>query len=280
MSDYGFATYDEKTGKVSEKINSKYPIFGPEYRGIVEQFKTIHIEDVTEASVEDLPSVSIPIPTDAECWMDGQDHYYGANGGPQGYFDEMVYSYKHGFKKRPLGYAIITGKLKLNRRYVLVQDQVSGMSMGGDFRVPVSGDGTATFNLMLSPDMGSMTQSGMGDNNEWENPITVRKDGDVNKNIIIPNACDNSFVKPFIYHLDFENGEAVDQSPYRVEIDDEYVKIYRRSFWGKTVRRAYQTYPSYAAYNVNQTITVVDDYAGSSLDVTIYLVPYSLEDLG
>ena len=285
MSDYGFATYDDRTGRVSEKINSKYPVFGPEYKKISTQYKTVKIFDTTVNSTEDLPSSGVTIPTDNECYWIGQDHYFGENGGPQGiYEDTCIYSYEHGFKKRPLGYAIITGKLVRNLRYTLVQDQVSGMDMGGDFRVPLSGDGSITDNIELAPKMGKMMQLAIGVNDAWVDPSVmvskVAQGGVTTRDIIIKDSCDNAFVRPLYYHIAYDNGQPVDQSPYRVEITDTEVKIYRRTFWYDSIARAYQTAPSYARYNVNQRTKLVEDYAGSMLDVTLYLVPYNMEDLG
>lgn len=285
MSDYGFATYDERTGRVSEKINSKYPIFGPEYKNISNQYKTIKIFDTKVNKISDLPSSGVTIPTDGECYWISQDHYFGENGGPQGiYEDKCIYSYKHGFKKRPLGYAIITGTLVRNLRYVLQQNQVSGMNMGGTFRVPLSGDGVITSNIELAPRMGEISQLTISAGEPWVDPAVavskVAQGGVATRDIIIKDVCDNAFVRFLYYHIANSGGQPVDQSPYRVEITDTEVKIYRRTFWYDSIARAYQTAPSYAAYNVNQRTKLVEDYAGSSLDVTLYLVPYSLEDLG
>lgn len=285
MSDYGFATYDERTGRVSEKINSKYPIFGPEYKNISTQYKTIKIFDTKVNKISDLPSSGVTIPTDGECYWISQDHYFGENGGPQGiYEDKCIYSYKHGFKKRPLGYAIITGTLVRNLRYVLQQNQVSGMNMGGTFRVPLSGDGVITSNIELAPRMGKISQLTISAGEPWVDPEVavskVAQGGVATRDIIIKDVCDNAFVRFLYYHIANSGGQPVDQSPYRVEITDTEVKIYRRTFWYDSIARAYQTAPSYATYNVNQRTKLVEDYAGSRLEVTIYLVPYSLEDLG
>ena len=51
MSDYGFATYDEKNPKKRlGTINSKWPIFGPKYANISKTFKTVHINDTYSPS--------------------------------------------------------------------------------------------------------------------------------------------------------------------------------------------------------------------------------------
>lgn len=276
MSDYGFATYDEKTGRISEKINSKYPVFGPEYRNIAKQFKTFRLVDTTQNAVR---TASVSVPTNDECYWIGQDHYFGENE-YRDYYEELVASYEHGMKQRPLGYALITGTLVRNQRYSLVQTQVSGMSMGGNFSL----SGTLSRTISLAPKMGEMAQTGSSDIQMWDNAdISVNKlqnGATAGSAIIIPNACDEAFVRNVSYHVLFDGSDRIPQEPFRVEITDTEVKIYRRIFWYDGIARAYQTAPSYATYNVNQRLKVIEDYAGSTLDVTIYLVPYSLEDLG
>lgn len=276
MSDYGFATYDEKTGRIGDKINSKYPIFGPEYKNIATQYKTLKLSDSTTNQVR---TASVAVPTDDECYWIGDDHYFGENS-YMGYYDEMVASYKHNLNYRPLGYAVITGRLTRNQRYTLVQTQVSGMSMGGNFNM----SGTITENITLGPKMGTMVSIGQNERTVGQDvSVMVNKlqyGGQSGKEIIIPDACDDAFVRPIEYHLLSDGTDMIDQCPFRVEITDTEVKVYRRIFWYDGIARAYQTAPSYARYNVNQRTKIIEDYAGSSLDVTIYLVPYNMEDLG
>lgn len=283
MSDYGFATYDERTGRVSEKINSKYPIFGPEYRNIANQYKTISLTDTKVNKVSDLPSSGVTVPTDGECWETSYEHYFGENGGPQGiYKDEIIYRAPHGFKKRPLGYVIITGTLVMNFRYVLEQDQVSGMDMGGYFRVPLSGDGTLSQSYGLAPRMSELAPLSNTAGIPWDNPYVnvIKANSGSTDGIVIKDSCDNDFVRPLSVNILYDGTAPVDQSPYRVEMDDTEIKIYRRTFWYDSIARAYQAAPSYARYNVNQRTKIVSDYAGTHLDVTLYLVPYNMEDLG
>ena len=281
MSDYGFATYDERTGRLSEKINSKYPIFGPEYKNIASQYKTISLVDTKVNKVSSLPSSGVTIPTDNECWEVRPDTHYGENGGPQGiYRDEIIYQAPHGFKKRPLGYAVITGTLVMNFRYVLVQDQVSGLDMGGDFRVPYSGEGTLSYSYGLAPSMGKLAPLSNTVVIPWNDPYVnvIKANSGSTDGIIIKNGCDNAFVRPLEVNTLYNGTSPVDQSPYRVVIDDTEVKIYRRTFWHDSIARVYYNY-QFSNYNVNQRTKIVSDYAGTHLDVTLYLVPYSMEDL-
>lgn len=273
MSDYGFATYDDKTGKIAEKISYKYPIFGPEYRNIATQYKTIHINDTKVNSVR---SASLTVPNMIYQYSytgTAYDIYYGDSYYVSNY-DELVYRYEHGFKKRPMGYAIITGNLVRNTRTKLVQTVVAGSNVGGNFTVtPIF-----TSSVGLAPDRNGLKELGVVDIPMWNsNILTVKRlsDGGVTgKDIIIPNACMGIFGDyPNLTDVKGSNTKA----PYRVEIDDTYVKIYRNISWADhLVRAGYQN----ATLDVRERTQAIEDYAGSSLDVTLYLVPYSLEDLG
>lgn len=276
MSDYGFATYDDKTGRVGEKINSKYPVFGPEYNKIATEYKTIRLVDTTEretqeASIE-VPDILSPI---------GIDLYAGTND-YRGYIDELVYSYEHNMGKRPMGYAIITGNLVRNQRYKLIQDYLGGnIDVGGDFESPMSGEGTLTQSVGLAPEMGGMLELGTGDYQLWEDSIiTVAKVSNMppgGQAIAIKDSCSYAFSREYSYH-----NTDVDQNPYRVEITDTEVKIYRRTFWYDAITRVYFDGVGddiYYWYNVTQRVKVMEDFAGSVVDVTVYLAPYSSEDL-
>lgn len=96
-------------------------------------------------------------------------------------------------------------------------------------------------------------------------------DGGVSgRDIIIPNACLGVFGS---YPNTIDLG--IGPNPYRVEIDDEKVYIYRSVKWtDHLVRAGYKN----NTLDIRQRTQAIEDYAGSSIDVTIYLTPYSLED--
>jgi hypothetical protein len=84
---------------------------------------------------------------------------------------------------------------------------------------------------------------------------------------------------------------------YSVEIDDEWVVLYRTTYYNEYVARfAWATRQviyrntgsgwvktsdvTTTKADVTQRVRMIDDYAGSNLDITVYLVPYNMEDLG
>lgn len=282
MSDYGFATYDERTGNIAEKINSKYPIFGPDYANIKDHFRTTHIECVSQNSVK-TASISVPSPT--EDWEDydtGETYKYG-DVEYGSYDDVLVTKYKHGYHKRPLGYYLITGSITKNTHYTLQQVQTSG-SVGGNFTL----SGTITETENLTPKRSDMkgTVSG-GAMDIWNyGYIQVEKEPPIwDDSVIIPNAC----MGIFTWYMNGSDVHWVQQNDpdfpademfrgcFWVTIDDEYVYIWQRTFWTDHIFNARRTSsPNAQAY---QRTKAIEDYAGSSVDVTVYLMPYSMEDL-
>jgi hypothetical protein len=300
MSDYGFATYDEKTGRVSEKINSKYPIFGPEYKNISKQYRTLIL---TDSTVNTVRTASISVPA-TDVFYDWSDEYNsGVKTGVSeygSYYDTVVAEYEHGFKKRPFGYATVTGTLRRNDRYTLVQAQQRG-SIGGNFSL----SGTLTTSATLMPKMNTLAVLGSGDIPLWSynvvQPKSLAEGGVSGVNIIIPNACSSAFsswpnqsdvhigrpgTDPYSSDAggggsagsDFESGK--DVIPFWVEITDTKVKVYRRIFWVDHILNVRHIVSGSTIDLANQRTKVIEDYAGSRLEVTIYLVPYNMEDLG
>ena len=327
MSDYGFATYDERTGKVSEKINSKYPIFGPEYRNIATQYKTIHISDLT---VKNVKPQTLPNPEPDSEWdfsstvneySSGGVQFqrwfynyqnYGFNSSNGGVEKREIYRYKHGFRKRPLGYYTITGNFKINNRAVLTQNVLvnnTGTSVGGEIPSLETVD-TTSYNIiprMNKFELNSANGSSISDNYPIENIYTTKASGLGTSYIRLPQTCFNFFVtsekspsnvySPCAYTTDTAKSPINITDRYSVEIDDEWVVLYRTTYYNEYVARfAWAT--RQAIYentgsgwrktsdvtttkaDVVQRVRMVDDYAGSDLDITVYLVPYNMEDLG
>ena len=326
MSDYGFATYDEKTGRLSEKINSKYPIFGPEYRKIATQYKTIHVNDIT---VKNVKPQTLPNPEPDLEWDFSQtvNEYsaggvqyrryfynyqnYGFNSSNGGVEKREIYRYKHGFSKRPLGYYVITGDFKINNRAVLKQDILvnnTGVSVGGT--TPLETVDTTGYsviprmNRLVLNDAGG---SGVQDNFPIENIYTTKTAGLGTSYIRLPQACFNFFVSsekspsgvfsPCAYTTDVAKNPVDSTDRYSVEIDDEWVVLYRTTYYNEYAARfAWATRQTIyentgsgwrktsdvttTQADVTQRVRMVDDYAGSNLDITVYLVPYNMEDLG
>lgn len=290
MSDYGFATYDEKTGQMSEKINSKYPVFGPEYNNIAKQFKSYSMVD---AHVNSVRTAVLSTPTDLYPIVWDYETNSGINEGYDetcGWIETEILSYEHGMKKRPLGYYYISGTYVKNYRYRLGQNQTKGgSSIGGTFNVPDSGDGTLTISGNVYPKLSGISLGGSINDSSYANQditldtIEVMKQSSATgkKVIPIPNSCLSQFAVPIAVqsyrYLDPDN--PLPNDPYYVVIDDKKVHIYRRVFWIETIRREQVVVSGNVTDDAYQRVRVIEDYAGSNLDITVYLVPYNMEDL-
>lgn len=292
MSDYGFATYDEKTGRIAEKINSKYPIFGPEYNKIAAQYRTTALHDTSVNEVRDavlsVPSADTPISWD-----------YSTNSGVKegfaetyGVIETEVASYEHNIGKRPFGYYYISGNYNKNYRYILNQVQtVGGSSVGGTFNVPYSGDGVLNIAGYVYPKISGIDLGGSINDSSYANlditlssvKILKQSEASGKKVIVIPNSCIGQFNRQ-VYNVQAARYDdpmnLLPNDPYYVTIDDKMVHIYRRVFWIENIRRE-KIYVSGSVVNdVYQRLRVIEDYAGTDLNITVYLVPYNLEDLG
>lgn len=275
MSDYGFATFDEKTGRNEMKINSKWPVFGPEYSKIAQQFKTIHLTDTVSKSVK-TASLSVPALTyNFTGYGTSYDIWYGESIYTT-YVDEEIYRYEHGFKFRPLGYYTIAGNLNKNIRVNLVQTDVAGgANYGGNFTV----NQVLTKTGMALPVRNGMREATAGFTMLWDSslviPMSQSAGGTASNNVIIPNSClgiFSSYPNTMELHRDYD----ANYTPYRVEIDGTYVRVIRRTAWGDHIVRAgYQN----GNLNIRQRTKAIEDYAGTTLDITVYLIPYSMEDI-
>lgn len=275
MSDYGFATFDEKTGRNEMKINSKWPVFGPEYSKIAQQFKTIHLTDTVSKTVQ-TASLSVPALThNFTGYGTSYDIWYGESIYTT-YVDEEIYKYEHGFKFRPLGYYTIAGNLTKNIRVNLVQTNVAGgANYGGNFTINT----VLSKSAMVVPERNGMREATNAYNTLWASslviPMSQSAGGTASKNVIIPNSClgiFSSYPNTTELHRDYD----ANYTPYRVEIDDTYVRVIRRTAWGDHIVRAgYQN----GNLNIRQRTKAIEDYAGTTLDITVYLIPYSMEDI-
>lgn len=275
MSDYGFATFDEKTGRNEMKINSKWPVFGPEYSKIAQQFKTIHLTDTVSKTVQ-TASLSIPALTyNFTGYGTSYDIWYGESIYTT-YVDEEIYKYEHGFKFRPLGYYTIAGNLTKNIRVNLVQTNVAGgANYGGNFTINT----VLSKSAMVVPERNGMREATNANNTLWTSslvvPMSQNAGGTASDNVIIPNSClgiFSSYPNTTELHSDYN----ANWTPYRVEIDNTYVRVIRRTAWGDHIVRAgYQN----GNLNIRQRTKAIEDYAGTTLDITVYLIPYSMEDI-
>lgn len=281
MSDYGFATYDEKNPKKRlGTINSKWPIFGPKYVDISRAFKTIHINDTYSPSYK--TGTATPVIPSGEYYASTEKRWNEK---------QLIHQFEHGYKFRPVGYAVFSGDLVVNVKCTITQTEVitgSTSSYGGNFTL----DGLATQSIPILPAVrGQMKASyvstsyspaELGLGSYFFGIQDIGGYGGARGDIKVPNSCLSAIKRDYIVASDYLGGGSV---PYVVEIDDKYVKIYRNTYWLDFWLKFYSSYnsPSYPQLNythsVDDRIKGATSYAGTSIDCTIYLSPYSLEEL-
>lgn len=268
MSNYGFATYDDKTKSLLGSVNSKWPIFGPEYNSISKCFKTIHLSDITEQNyITGNPSTPTGLNYD----------YWGIDSGKS---KQLIFQIEHGFNFRPIGYAFFNGDVKRTSKIQVSQSEVIGSGwsageFGGNFTL--SGQGSDS--VLARPDIVSQIIEGedTGDFTFFNFDYVIVGDSstEYTPTLRIPNNCLGIF-KTFYSLISGDKNV-----PYSVEIDGKYVKIYRYIDWidYKGRYRYISSYSSTYDYDINQRIKAITSYSGTELDCTVYLCPYSMEDL-
>lgn len=270
MSDYGFATYDDKNVKRRlGVVNSKWPIFGPKYADIGRCFKTIHI---TDTYTPDYKTASLNNPGDA-----GYTEY-------RWHEKQLIKQFEHKMGFRPVGYAFFSGNIILNVKCTITQtENRNGIaSAGGYFTL----NGNARQDMPVLPSMSKQmvpsyvsTGNGMGelqlDNYYFGITDYAGHSYATRSDIIVPDACLGTIKMDFVVANEWYGGA---EYPYVVEIDDKYVKIYRNMYWLDHWSRNYISYNS-SYREVNDRIKGASYYAGTELDCTVYLCPYRMEDL-
>lgn len=281
MSDYGFATYDEKNPKKRlGTINSKWPIFGPKYVDISRAFKTIHINDTYTPSYKTGTATPV-IPSGG----------YYASTEKRWHEKQLIHQFEHGYNFRPVGYAVFSGDLVVNVKCTITQnDVITGNTSyyGGNFTL----DGLATQSIPILPAVrGQMkasyistayspTELGLG--KYFFGIQDTGGYGGVRGDIRVPDSCLSVIKRDYTVADDYIGDGDV---PYVVEIDEKYVKIYRNTYWLDFWLKWYSSYydASYPQFNfthsIDDRIKGATSYAGTSIDCTIYLAPYSLEEM-
>lgn len=275
MSDYGFKTID-KSNAVA--INAKNPLFGFDMGHKPRPYKTFRIIDnKTNPFVSGSVSVPSITPTQAVAWSYKDSSDYGS-------VRELIFQEKHGYNFRPVGYATITGTLNFSKSVSIEQDEVTVSStfgtFGGDYSTTV--DKTVATGAHILPLAGSKFFVA-----EYPTSLTVfapvvRLDpadyiGTVFHDDIL------FWMKYYLTNIQIPN--IMLEPPmdlYEVEIDDEYIYIYRTYWWSDTIRRVVQAnspVTSPLLNDVREHIKVVNQTTGSMVDVTVYLAPYPIEEL-
>lgn len=266
MADYGFATYNPRTKKLDGEVNSKYPIFGPKYNSIATQFKTFHLNDTYSLPIQ---TASLSLPAKG---FDGQV----TSSSYHAYIKTLIKQIPHGGKngKIPLGYITMTGNIVKNTRSNIQFTKAVDV-------VPVfcdaftkTGSFTTTFPAMSAVGEGLRdTTSGTSFSGFSQNYVPYPT---------FPNNYPTELSDYFGQIIPGNNSSVQDADyterfPYSVEVDSQYIKIYRWSYWCDIYTR--EVMGSGDFFDVRTRTKGTVDYAGSTMDFTIYLCPYSLEDL-
>jgi len=274
MSDYGFATYDGTPhSRLKGVVNSKWPIFGPKYTDISRCYKTFHLSDTT-TNVASIVDLGLTEPTSNHQVVDAYRYY-----------KEEVFRTPHGYSKRPMGYAIFTGNVVKNVRGWINQYHTGGdPAYGGDFTL--NGVHSATIPVVSS--MQKQMQTAYTSSGYDPRALTLTDsfftiydgstyfpDGDIK----VPTAVVSSVKKNYgMYDGNDPDyvpmpGEGV-RPPYSVEITDTDIVIYRHVY-----KLEYWTRTDSGSTRVYDLIKGVTDTAGSEVDATVILCPYTMEDL-
>lgn len=288
---YGLATFDERTGRVAMKINSKWPVYGPEYKNIASQFRTIHISDTKQFAIQTYSG--LPMPPTNLTWANGLKY------GVAGHFSQIVEvmaKWEHGLGFKPMGYATYSGSLSRQTRANAVQTSPTG-ELGGNWTVNTV---KVDKGEMLPDVRGAMatTIGGAGiafyfwDVN-YVGLTTLPNEVYWTGNwVVVPSGTIPLILEESSYDLhnktwgelgltDRWNFDANQRScPYYVEFDEKYVTVYRRVFWGDKIVNLFDpVYASSSSNNITCRVKAIEDWAGSEVDVNVYIVPYRLEDL-
>lgn len=275
MSDYGFATYDEKNSRRRiASINSKWPIFGPEYNNIANAYKTYHITDTTSSVAKNV-NLGISKPT-ASFSVNSAYHY-----------DKIeVFRTKHGFKKRPMGYATFLGNIEKNVRCYINQYHEGGSGgFGGDFEL--SGVNNATipiFSSMQFPMSTAYTSTGYDPlETTLEDSVFTIYDGSSyfpRGDLRVPTDVVSRVKTTYVMYDGNDPddipvpGGGYSLPPYSVEITDTdlilYKNVYSCDVWWRFDNGSSRIY---------DRIKGITDFAGSEVDITVFLCPYTMEDL-
>lgn len=275
MSDYGFATYDEKNSKRRiASINSKWPIFGPEYNKISNAYKTYHISDTTSSVAKNV-NLGISKPTSSNPVTSA--HHY----------DKIeVFRTKHGFRKRPMGYATFLGNAVKNVRCYIRQYHEGGSGgLGGDFELSgVNNAVIPVFSSMQFPMSTAYTSSGYDPQaTTLEDSRFTIYDGSSyfpRGNLRVPTDCASAIKTTYTMY----NGNDPDYipvpmasyslPPYSVEITDTDVVVYKNVYTCDVWWRF-----NSGSSRIYDRIKGITDFAGSEIDITVFLCPYTVEDL-
>lgn len=309
MSDYGFKTLKNGTNDLKDvAINAKYPIMGFDLSHSPSAYVSFHITDSKTnpiANASNTPGYSAPsLPSVSSL---GELPYWFSNGGSDrrwvkggsnytyGYVKKEIYRYKHGYNFRPACYGTITGKLnqKLTTNAI---GNASGTNPSGKiwYRGTLS---NSNYNLMSSFNTTSESATlGSGQLFPYMNGMKTIYGPDARSHRFVyllaydevPTTSQQNDIKSIINFLTnlYFNKTVSGEYPYSFEVDEEYIKIYRTYYWCEIYGRVYfdETFwddDFYWRIELKDYLRtkMVEQLAGSEIDINIMLFPYQMEDL-
>lgn len=310
MSDYGFKTL--KSGKERPKdiaINAKYTNIGFDLRHKPTPFITVSINDTrtnpyaTNGTRGYNPTTKPELSQLTNTGLYYYDYFnnpfpvLGKANKTYGAIDEVIYRVEHGYNFRPAGYAIYTGKLNYNLQKNIVGTPIAGQNIvtadgytESDYNwnlmrpfnttttTPIIVDGT------LTPKMNVMKAKYVDVINDHNFQYTIRP-SDVPTTSII-----NNLIKDAVFNFSMKELQLqlVDdyKFPFWIEVDDKYITVYRTYYWCEMWGRLYMRSQSNrgsisaSAYIEDEfKIKMVEQTYGSTVDITVMLFPYKMEDI-
>lgn len=315
MADYGFKVMRENSKKTTGAgvvLNAKNPMLGFALGKKPATYFTVHISDTSTNSFADNSTegyVEPTVPTGSDLVTMTSPNYTPMNGVDivsvsenrslcgankvSGMGRELIYERKHGLGYKPAWYSIFSGDLKLSitcRNIGIPQAGTYNFSRrGGGYSISDPWARMAAFDtttntsysyLKNSPSMGVL-DAGM---------IMA----DYISAYSIPTASnDDAWYVQYAVSMNIPRmaeEEFDGWGPYVVEVDEEYVRIYRQYLWLEAYGRVYRRYTTYGTvsgtgydsdWHMDARLRqkMVSQTTGTELDITIMLMPYSLEDL-
>lgn len=277
MSNYGFFTKD-KQNKIA--INAKYPTFGFDMAHKPRAFKTFRVRDNKTSPIHsgDVSVPSVPTTTTGT-WQQRSSIDSGT-------VRELVKKVKHGYNFRPVGYAVISGTWNASANVEITQNQVNatyGGDYGGDYTVTTTK--TLQSDEILIPNMSGKLYASF--TTVYVAPPMVTLHQSDFSGTIFPFDAFKTIICGYGTYGSIYGADPISHPEFQglppaieVEIDDEYIYIYRTYWWSDELRRAAFVGGDHNIYDdVRERVKIATQYTGSVYDITVFLCPFPLDDL-
>jgi hypothetical protein len=265
MSDYGFSTKDQNGDNA---INAKNPIFGFDMGHRPMAFKTFRFNDVKTYPIQSgNPATPNPQPI-VSSWSYDETQSSGE-------IVETLLKRKHGYNFRPVGYAVITGTLKISSHVQITQTQRAG-TWGGNYTKTLIKD-IQTYEL--TPNQFNHIWISSTGTDSISGSVVSLTPSDFSNTIWSIEYPKRMFTN-MPWGLDYGTAALKTDDPIWVEFDDQYIYIKRKRSWTDCIRRCkYTWYDSSTSDDIQERVKATAQFTGSRFDVTVYLCPYPLKEL-